>query len=154
MAQGIRKKIDSRRAVGRDADGNGVGAGDTVLVLKGTYEGEKGTVKHIYRASLFLLVRSRTQNGGIIVTRTKLCRLKGNPRNRDNGITTFWSHAPQTPADSWRRQSCAAHTWSDMYSVHTPASEMYGAPAVPNSPGQPTTPGVPGIYDSQFDNEC
>jgi len=60
-AQGIRKKIDSRRAVGRDADGNGVGAGDTVLVLKGTYEGEKGTVKHIYRASLFLLVRSRTQ---------------------------------------------------------------------------------------------
>jgi len=57
-AQGIRKKIDSRRAVGRDADGN-VGAGDTVLVLKGTYEGEKGTVKHIYRASLFLLVRTR-----------------------------------------------------------------------------------------------
>jgi len=48
MAQGIRKKIDSRRAVGRDADGNGVGADDTVLVLKGTM-GRK---------------RSRTQNGG------------------------------------------------------------------------------------------
>jgi len=48
-AQGIRKKIDSRSAVGRDADGNGVGAGDTVLVLKGTYEGEKGTVKYLLK---------------------------------------------------------------------------------------------------------
>jgi len=48
-AQVIRKKIDSRSAVGRDADGNGVGAGDTVLVLKGTYEGEKGTVKYLLK---------------------------------------------------------------------------------------------------------
>uniref|UniRef100_A0A6B2KXD3 Transcription elongation factor SPT5 n=1 Tax=Arcella intermedia TaxID=1963864 RepID=A0A6B2KXD3_9EUKA len=85
-AQGIKRKIDSKRAVGRDADGNGVGTGDTVTIISGQHEKEKGLVKHIHRASLFVWIKNKIQNGGIIATKTKMCRLDGMSKSRQQSI--------------------------------------------------------------------
>lgn len=80
--QGIRGKKDDRKSFGRDSDSSVVGAGDLITVIKGDFKGEKGVIKHIFRAFTFIHTKTRQQNGGIFVVRTKNCRLQGTSKNK------------------------------------------------------------------------
>eukprot|EP01125_Pyxidicula_operculata_P004318 TRINITY_DN1657_c0_g1_i1.p1 TRINITY_DN1657_c0_g1~~TRINITY_DN1657_c0_g1_i1.p1 ORF type:complete len:1026 (-),score=308.16 TRINITY_DN1657_c0_g1_i1:215-3259(-) len=84
--QGIRKRIKNQNAVGRDSKGNGVGVGDQVQVINGKYQNERGVVKHVYRAFLFVYSNGRQTNGGVFSVRAKSCQLLGESKNKTNSM--------------------------------------------------------------------
>lgn len=63
----IIRKIDDRQTVALDKNFDQIQVGDIVLPLTGQFHGERCTVKHIFRISLFLHNRLCRKSGGIFV---------------------------------------------------------------------------------------
>ena len=58
-----------------DNDGNHVGQGHIVQVMSGPhYKGERGTVRHVHRAFVFLHAPTVLENGGYFVVRSRFVR--------------------------------------------------------------------------------
>ena len=65
----------SRRSMALDNDGNHVGQGHIVQVMSGPhYKGERGTVRHVHRAFVFLHAPTVLENGGYFVVRSRFVR--------------------------------------------------------------------------------
>eukprot|EP00290_Baffinella_frigidus_P051885 CAMPEP_0180384472 /NCGR_PEP_ID=MMETSP0989-20121125/28552_1 /TAXON_ID=697907 /ORGANISM="non described non described, Strain CCMP2293" /LENGTH=714 /DNA_ID=CAMNT_0022384927 /DNA_START=139 /DNA_END=2280 /DNA_ORIENTATION=- len=74
----------SQTAVALDGEQQTVGQGDIVKVTDGQMKGKTGTVRHVFRAFLFLHSPSRMENGGIFVVRSRQCALMGQSKHTEN----------------------------------------------------------------------
>jgi len=70
-----KRNRQSMRSMSLDNDGNHVGQGHIVQVISGPhYKGERGTVRHVHRAFVFLHAPTVLENGGYFVVRSRFCR--------------------------------------------------------------------------------
>jgi transcription elongation factor SPT5 len=59
----------ARASMAVDAKGASIERGTPVRLLLNPYQGREGIVKHVYRSSVFVLVREIVENSGIVVAR-------------------------------------------------------------------------------------
>ena len=76
----------SATAVALDHEQQTVGANDVVRVLDGPYKGKTGTVRHIFRAFLFLYSPSIMTNAGTYVVRSRQVSLMGQSKHKENDV--------------------------------------------------------------------
>ncbi|ETW00422.1 hypothetical protein H310_07056 [Aphanomyces invadans] len=75
--QEIQRKIYSNRASALDKKGNPITVGEMVQVVEGSFAGQTGTIKHIYRSFIFLHNNRVTMNAGIFMVRNRQLVLSG-----------------------------------------------------------------------------
>ncbi|KAE8732383.1 Pectin lyase-like superfamily protein isoform 1 [Hibiscus syriacus] len=89
---------------------------DTVKVLEGQYEGKQGTVKQIYRGTIFLYDENETDNGGFFCCKSPMCEKikqrsdKCSEKGGDPGGTSDYGDfvsspkSPISPEKPWQSQ--------------------------------------------------
>eukprot|EP00123_Amoebidium_parasiticum_P017793 comp23990_c0_seq1/m.42637 comp23990_c0_seq1/g.42637 ORF comp23990_c0_seq1/g.42637 comp23990_c0_seq1/m.42637 type:complete len:1051 (-) comp23990_c0_seq1:111-3263(-) len=94
--QEVTPKKGGRNAVALDNGHNSISVDDQVSVVDGVFKGRKGTVKHIFRAFVFLHSHEQLENGGIFVVRAKQCLLAGGKPGGQGGFGGM-GLVPQSP---------------------------------------------------------
>ncbi|RHX96484.1 hypothetical protein DYB25_004031 [Aphanomyces astaci] len=82
--QEIQRKIFSTRASALDKKGNPITVGEMVQVVEGSFSGQTGTIKHIYRSYIFLHNNRVTMNAGIFMVRNRQLILSGDKVKSNN----------------------------------------------------------------------
>ena len=70
----------SRNSTAVDQANDPMRVGDTITVLNGKNKGKQATIKHTYRANLFVYSHTMSDNTGIFTVRGKDCLLSGNKK--------------------------------------------------------------------------
>merc|ERR1719242_1110460 len=83
--------INNKHTVALDRNSDQIVAEDVVLPVTGQWRGERCTVKHIYRITLFLHNRQCMENAGVFALASRQTVLAGNKtkKRRDHHRTTF-----------------------------------------------------------------
>jgi len=71
------RNIQSARTVVNDAENTPIKCGNDVTIIEGKYARQTGTIKHIYRTTLWLHNSKLSANRGIFVARARSCVLSG-----------------------------------------------------------------------------
>lgn len=66
----VKRKLSDARSNAYDHSRSPLSVGDAVKVVDGKYDGKTGAIKHIFRNILFLHLKDRMENSGIICVRT------------------------------------------------------------------------------------
>uniref|UniRef100_A0A1I8HYD8 Transcription elongation factor SPT5 n=1 Tax=Macrostomum lignano TaxID=282301 RepID=A0A1I8HYD8_9PLAT len=65
------RRRDNRHAQALDADGHPIQPKEVVKIAEGPHSGYQGEVRHIFRSWAFVYCRTHSENGGIVVARTR-----------------------------------------------------------------------------------
>lgn len=75
--QEIQRVLQSGRSAALDKEKNHITPGEMVSVVEGTYQGQTGTIKHLYRSCVFLHNNKMTSDSGIFVCKSRQLVLAG-----------------------------------------------------------------------------
>lgn len=66
-----------------------VGQGDAIKCIDGQFKGKSGTVRHVFRAFLFIYSPTRLEQSGMFCVRSRHCTLMGQSKHTENAPTNM-----------------------------------------------------------------